>query len=303
MKRSFFISLLLHGAILFFFFSWGIPLSERPFARNVIQVLLVAEAEEGREGGRSKKEKNEEMKNAMQKGKTASRNDSRGKNLPPKKAKPAVENPKRKPEGFASTPVAREEKENPEQKPEGNEYRVSEEKEQNLDPERKNDPQPDLGLPSQTKEPARKGSIPQPSTLKADARFDSPPTLLASGSPLMGGEGISLGGETPSSTDGPSRQMSRTEISSSEGDSILAEIVGKIEAAKRYPRTARRMGIQGTATVRFKLKPNGQLEKIELMESSGSKILDDASLETVREAAPLPYREGWLKVGIVFKIL
>ena len=119
----------------------------------------------------------------------------------------------------------------------------------------------------------------------------------------MGEEGISLGGEKSSSTDAPSIQMSRTESFSSEGDSILAKIVGKIEAAKRYPRTARRMGIQGTATVRFKLKPNGQLEKIELMESSGSKILDDASLETVREAAPLPYREGWLKVGIVFKIL
>ena len=43
MKRSFFISLLLHGAVLFLFFSWGIPLGERPLARNVIQVLLVAE--------------------------------------------------------------------------------------------------------------------------------------------------------------------------------------------------------------------------------------------------------------------
>jgi protein TonB len=77
----------------------------------------------------------------------------------------------------------------------------------------------------------------------------------------------------------------------------------RIEEAKRYPRAARRMGIEGKTVVRFKLKPGGQLEAAEIAESSGSDILDHASLQTVREAAPLPYKEGWLKVGIVFKIL
>ena len=76
-----------------------------------------------------------------------------------------------------------------------------------------------------------------------------------------------------------------------------------IEEAKRYPRAARRMGIEGKTVVRFKLKPGGQVEAVEVAESSGSDILDKASVETVREAAPLPYKEGWLKVGIVFKIL
>jgi len=37
--------------------------------------------------------------------------------------------------------------------------------------------------------------------------------------------------------------------------------------------------------------------------SSGSDILDQASLETVQRAVPLPYKEGWLRVVIVFKIL
>jgi protein TonB len=63
------------------------------------------------------------------------------------------------------------------------------------------------------------------------------------------------------------------------------------------------MGIEGTAVVRFKLKPEGGVEAVELVDSSGSAILDKASLETVRAAAPFPYKEGWLKVGIVFKIL
>ncbi len=60
---------------------------------------------------------------------------------------------------------------------------------------------------------------------------------------------------------------------------------------------------EGQATVRFKLKGNGGIEKAELLETSGSEILDQASLETIQRAAPLPYKEGWLKVVIVFKIL
>ena len=84
---------------------------------------------------------------------------------------------------------------------------------------------------------------------------------------------------------------------------IQQQIMRKIEAAKRYPKVARKMGIEGTAVVRFKLKPQGKVEAVEIAESSGSEILDNASLQTVRDAAPLPYKEGSLKVGIVFKIL
>ena len=97
--------------------------------------------------------------------------------------------------------------------------------------------------------------------------------------------------------------LSRAHTSAIELDQLQQQIIRKIEAAKRYPRVARRMGIEGTAVVRFKLKPQGQVEAVEIAESSGSEILDHASLQTVRDAAPLPYKEGWLKVSIVFKIL
>ena len=62
------------------------------------------------------------------------------------------------------------------------------------------------------------------------------------------------------------------------------------------------MGIEGTAVVRFRLRPEGRVEAVEIVDSSGSEILDKASLETVHAAAPFPYKAGWLKVGIVFKI-
>jgi protein TonB len=300
MKRSFFISLLLHGAVLFLFFSWGIPLGERSFARNAIQVMLVAQ--EGGEGD-LKKEKNDALKKGMPKKEPSSGKDSRKKKLPEGKARAIVENSPKKPKGLPAAILSHEDRKDPEPKPEEDKNRVSEKEERTLVPERRNEPPVDPNLSSQSKEPAGESSVPLPKALRAEGPLRSAPTFLASGSPFLEEEGVSPGRGESSSPNGPSRRMSRTESPSYEEDSVLARIVGKIEAAKRYPRTARRMGIQGTATVRFKLKPNGQLEKIELLESSGSKILDDASLETVREAAPLPYKGGWLKVGIVFKIL
>ena len=109
--------------------------------------------------------------------------------------------------------------------------------------------------------------------------------------------------EIGSGGEGDPKQTSKIHSSSVEVDRILQQIMRKIEDAKRYPGAARRMGIEGKAIVRFKLKPQGQVEAIEIVESSGSEILDRASLQTVRDAVPLPYKAGWLKVGIVFKIL
>lgn len=118
---------------------------------------------------------------------------------------------------------------------------------------------------------------------------------------IPGGGGST--GSGPAKEEGAPLRLSRVPPASQETDPILLEIIRKIESAKRYPKIARKMGIEGTAVVRFKLRPKGQIETVEIVESSGSEILDKASLETVRDAAPFPYKEGWLKVGIVFKIL
>ena len=136
---------------------------------------------------------------------------------------------------------------------------------------------------------------------------DSGTTFLVSTGPEVEREGIRIGrgGKGSGSAkgeEGPTR-LSNIRSSPQEGDPILSEIMRRIEAAKRYPKVARRMGIEGKTAVRFKLKPNGKVESVEILESSGADILDQASLETVQRAVPLPYKEGWLKVVIVFKIL
>ena len=83
-------------------------------------------------------------------------------------------------------------------------------------------------------------------------------------------------------------------------DGILAHILRRIEGAKRYPEEARRLGHRGTVAVRFRIGLDGAVAAAEVTASSGSSLLDAASLETVRRAAPLPAVPGWLRVRISY---
>lgn len=84
------------------------------------------------------------------------------------------------------------------------------------------------------------------------------------------------------------------------GSAAFAEILRRIEAAKHYPEQARRFGHRGTVAVRFRVAPDGAVAAAEVVGSSGSPLLDAASLETVRRAAPLPRIAGWLRVRISY---
>jgi TonB family protein len=76
-----------------------------------------------------------------------------------------------------------------------------------------------------------------------------------------------------------------------------------LESAKTYPRMARERGIEGVVRVRFKVLPSGNIERVEILQSSGSEILDTASIKTVHRAKPLPYVNGWVEVPISYSIL
>ena len=73
-----------------------------------------------------------------------------------------------------------------------------------------------------------------------------------------------------------------------------------IERVKNYPRLARERGVEGVVRLRFLLKTSGAVEKIEILESSGSELLDHASVRAVSQAAPMPYVSGWVEVPIVY---
>ncbi|MDD3345780.1 MAG: TonB family protein [Candidatus Omnitrophica bacterium] len=83
----------------------------------------------------------------------------------------------------------------------------------------------------------------------------------------------------------------------------------RIEAVRRYPLWARKHGVEGISRVSFKVFPRGEAGAVRLSASSGSKIIDDESISTVRRASPFPPAPGELsgravdmEVSIVFSL-
>lgn len=85
-------------------------------------------------------------------------------------------------------------------------------------------------------------------------------------------------------------------------NTALAQIRSKIERAKRYPVMARRMNIEGVSQVSFAIDASGQPQGLTLKVSSGSSVLDDEALSTIRRAAPFPAYGDTLEIGIRFEI-
>lgn len=83
---------------------------------------------------------------------------------------------------------------------------------------------------------------------------------------------------------------------------ILSQIRTKIERAKRYPRMAMKMRIEGRPSVAFQINPDGSVKYVRIVNSSGEEVLDKAALETVQRAAPLPYYESPINIAIRYEL-
>ena len=60
-----------------------------------------------------------------------------------------------------------------------------------------------------------------------------------------------------------------------------------------YPDDARRRGLSGNLVLNVALKPDGSLQSVDVMRSSGHKLLDDAAVRIVTLAAPFsPFPKG-----------
>lgn len=70
--------------------------------------------------------------------------------------------------------------------------------------------------------------------------------------------------------------------------SYMKHIKDKIENVWIYPQDARENGIQGRLLVYFSISKNGSLYRLSLVRSSGSKILDDAAMQAIKDASPFP---------------
>jgi len=75
-----------------------------------------------------------------------------------------------------------------------------------------------------------------------------------------------------------------------------------------YPSASRRFGEQGRVVLRVLIGPDGQAEKIELVEPSSFQRLNDAAIEAARRALYKPYTEdgvaqpAWALVALSFQL-
>lgn len=65
-------------------------------------------------------------------------------------------------------------------------------------------------------------------------------------------------------------------------------LLGHLEQHRRYPRQAERMRQEGTAHVRFSVDQRGHVANARIERSSGNALLDEATLDTVQRASPVP---------------
>lgn len=62
----------------------------------------------------------------------------------------------------------------------------------------------------------------------------------------------------------------------------------KIQSAIIYPLEARKGGIEGRPIVRFTITSNGELVRVELIQTSGFSILDEEAVAAIKRASPFP---------------
>ena len=67
-----------------------------------------------------------------------------------------------------------------------------------------------------------------------------------------------------------------------------SELVARLQRYKRYPGEAQARGEQGVAQLAFSVDRNGGVHNARIVRSSGSSLLDRATLDLIARAAPLP---------------
>ena len=75
-------------------------------------------------------------------------------------------------------------------------------------------------------------------------------------------------------------------------DEAASLLLARVEAALRYPESARRRGTEGVVGLRILLDGGGALSDLRVVRSSGSALLDRAAREAVEASLPVPNTTG-----------
>lgn len=69
-------------------------------------------------------------------------------------------------------------------------------------------------------------------------------------------------------------------------NNYIAYVKQKIAEHKSYPIAAKRRAIEGRVGLKISIKPTGDIASLHITDSSGSDILDNAAIKSVRDASP-----------------
>jgi periplasmic protein TonB len=83
-------------------------------------------------------------------------------------------------------------------------------------------------------------------------------------------------------------QASAPAVSSYSNAAWKSALYSRLKQFQHYPEAARSHGDSGTASVSFTIDGGGRVVSARLTASSGSSILDQEALATVRRASPMP---------------
>ncbi|MDT8903499.1 TonB family protein [Anaeroselena agilis] len=128
----------------------------------------------------------------------------------------------------------------------------------------------------------------------ADDVFPSQPGMSAAGS---GEKNKSAGSAAPGA-------IGRQAAKGVTGPRVLSRV------EPRYPEEARQSGVEGSVVVKAEILETGHPGEVSIVSSSGSKLLDDAAVQAVREWRFIPAHETdsrqaircFSKIAVVFKL-
>lgn len=83
----------------------------------------------------------------------------------------------------------------------------------------------------------------------------------------------------------------------------LDRLWGALERSKFYPRQARRKGLQGLVQIRFRVLRDGSFGDLEVVRGSGSRLLDEAAVQTVNKVSgTVPFPRDLSKSALVVNL-
>jgi periplasmic protein TonB len=124
-------------------------------------------------------------------------------------------------------------------------------------------------------------SIPNPTSGRTEAPAATPNQVLAA-----------LPSEEPTAADPVTSSMSQPSTVDTTADAATLEfrneLLRHIARFQRYPRAAERRHLQGTVRAVFSVNREGRVLGAFIKTSSGQTVLDQAAIDTIRRAQPMP---------------